>query len=99
MFLKRIGNFLHCLVKRLNFFKRSSRKDTLLDTIKLSLFGLKIEITRELPANCPHELTVVVPRAELRKNHPPAGINQAGLEALLNSITVAHSPRFEPQNT
>lgn len=42
MFLTRIGNFLHYLVKKLPFFKKSHRKDTLLDTVKLSLFGLKL---------------------------------------------------------
>ncbi len=98
MFLKRIANFLHNLLKKLNFFKRSPFKNTTLDTIKLSLFGLKMEITREIPANCPHELTVVVPRAEFRKNLKVDDKSQADLEVLLNSITVAHSPRFEPQH-
>lgn len=98
MFLKRIRNFLLNLWEKLKNFKKSSSKDTLLDTVKLSLFGLKIEISRELPANSPHELTVVVPRAEFRKVPPTDRSKKASLEVLLNSITVAHSPRFESKN-
>lgn len=98
MFLKRIGNFLHIILKKLNFFKRSPFKKTLLDRIKLKLFGLEVEISRELPSDVPHELTVVVPRAEVRKNFIADQKNQANLEILLSSITIAHSPRFETQN-
>lgn len=98
MFLKRIGNFLQSLWEKLKIFKKSHQKNTLLDTVKLNLFGLKIEVSRELPVNCPHELTVVVPRAELRRNTTTDNLKKADLEVLLNSITIAHSPRCEPKN-
>ncbi len=96
MFLKRISNFLQNLWEKLKKIKKTHQKNTLLDTIKLNLFGLKIEISRELPVNYPHELTVVVPRAELRKNIAVDKFKKADLEVLLNSITIAHSPRYEP---
>lgn len=98
MFLKRIGYFLLNFWEKLKFFKKKSSKNTLLDTIKLTLFGLKIEIFRELPINSPHELTVVVPRAEFRKNQMANHPGKDSLEVLLNSITIAHSPRPEPQS-
>jgi hypothetical protein len=86
---RRIGDYFHYLWNRL--VKRSIRKDTLLDTTRLKLFGLDITVTRELPRDVPYELTVVVPRAEYRKG----GQNREQLEILLNSITIAHSPRAE----
>lgn len=96
MFLKRIGYFLLNLWEKLKNFRKRSPKNTLLDTVKLSLFGLKIEISRELPADSPHELTVVIPRAELRKNGKIDNSEKDSLEVILNSITIAHSPRPEP---
>lgn len=98
MFLKRIRYFLLNLWEKLKNFKKSSSKNTLLDTVKLSLFGLKIEISRELPANSPHELTIIVPRAEFRKDSSTDNSKKAALEVLLNSITIAHSPRFETKD-
>lgn len=38
MFLKQIGNFLHHLAEKLNFFNKSHRKDTLLDTDPFSCY-------------------------------------------------------------
>lgn len=98
MFLKRFVNFLHNLWEKLKNFKKSPQKNTLLDIVKLNLFGLEMEISRELPANYPHELTVVVPRAELRKNSATDNFKKTDIEVLLNSITIAHSPRFETKN-
>jgi hypothetical protein len=86
---RQIEDFFHHLWNRL--VKRSIRKDTLLDTTRLKLFGLDITVTRELPRDVPYELTVVVPRAEYRKG----GQNRGQMEILLNSITIAHSPRAE----
>lgn len=98
MFLKRIGYFLLNLWEKLKNLKKRSPRNTLLDTVKLSLFGLKIEVSRELPADSPHELTVVVPRAEFRKNQLANHTGSDSLEVLLNSITIAHSPRPEPKS-
>ena len=86
---RRFGDFFHYLWNRL--VKRSIRKDTLLDTVRLKLFGLDISVTRELPRDVPYELTLVVPRAEYRKGAQ----NREQLEIILNSITIAHSPRAE----
>lgn len=98
MILKRISYFLHWLLEKLQNLKRGRPKNTLLDTVKLSIFGLKIEIARQLPADSPHELTVVVPRAEFRNQLLNNDFKKTSAEVLLNSITIAHSPRFEPRN-
>ncbi|MGD8401613.1 MAG: hypothetical protein PVH64_11895 [Bacillota bacterium] len=64
------------------------------DTVRVKLPGLEIKVSRDLPPDIPYELTVVIPRAEYRlKQKPPATAKT--WEVLLNSITIAHSPRFE----
>jgi hypothetical protein len=90
---RRLGVFLHKLWNQI--FKRSLRKDTLLDTAQLKLFGMEITVTRELPINIPYELTLVVPRAEYRIGSHCSPPSQDDLEILLNSITLTHSPRPE----
>lgn len=63
------------------------------DQVSLKLFGLNMDLSRRLPPDIPYELTVVVPRAEFRgKCNCPAGKN-CEWEIILNSITIAHSPR------
>lgn len=71
--------------------------DTLRDTVRIDLWGLHIGVSRELPRDVPYELTVVIPRTELRRNCDCATVKKSpcDLEILLNSITIAHSPRFE----
>ena len=97
MFWKKLWEFLCRFWKRINIFKTSSKTNTTLDTAKLSMFGLNIEVTRELPADIPYELTIVVPRAEYRNTTNENKCDCRNLEIILNSITIAHSPRFERQ--
>ncbi len=59
---------------------------------------LKIGLTRSLTYNIPHEVTIIVPRAEIRKeNIYPDGEKEVS-EIILNSITVVHSPQ-RPSNS
>jgi hypothetical protein len=58
---------------------------------------LRIGLTRCLTYNIPHEVTIVVPRAEIRKEIiSPDGEREVS-EIILNSITVVHSPQ-RPSN-
>lgn len=88
MFWKKVWELIKSIWKKITNCKISKKSNTVLDTASLKLFGLDIKVTREIPANVPYELTVVVPRAEFRGNQD--GNNQ---EIILNSITIAHSPR------
>ena len=90
MIWKKMLFFLKSIWRKITSGK-TSLNNTTFDTVSLKLFGLDIKLTRELPVNMPYELTVVVPRAELRFNK-----DSGNLEIILNSITIAHSPR--PQN-
>lgn len=67
--------------------------DTLQDKVTLSLAGLDICLSRKMEIDLPHEVTVVVPRAEIRKKCPTPNCPDCQLEIILNSITIAHSPR------
>ncbi len=94
MFWKQLWEFLKSVWKKVLHRKTSAKEDTTLDTVSVSVFGLDLKVTREVPAAVPYELTVVVPRAELRAN-----ASTGDLEVILSSVTVAHSPRFEGERS
>jgi hypothetical protein len=93
MFWKNIWKYLKSIWGRICNNKLSNKSNTTLDTVSIKLFGLDIKVTREIPIDGPpYELTVVIPRAELRRNR-----NCKTKEIILSSITIAHSPRFEKE--
>jgi hypothetical protein len=91
MFWKNIWRFFKSIWKRTPNWKTSAKNNTTLDTAAIKIFGLDIEVSREVPLDGPpYELTVVVPRAECRFN------KKTGTgEIIISSITIAHSPRFK----
>lgn len=90
MFWKKIWEFLKSIWHTVSNRKISSKYDTTLDTASLKVFGLDIKVSREVPVGIPYELTIVVPRAEIRGDQ-----KSGNREIILSSITIAHSPRFE----
>jgi hypothetical protein len=66
------------------------------DEVYLDLDGLEIEMNRQFAYDKPHEVSIFVPRAELRKK-VKNGDRTEEIEILLNSITVVHSPQ-RPSN-
>ncbi|QUH19569.1 hypothetical protein [Alkaliphilus sp. B6464] len=62
------------------------------DCIELKLEDLYIKMNRITDKGIPHEVTVVVPRAEIREKYDE---NQRLIEkeVILNSITIVHAPR------
>lgn len=67
------------------------------DEVVVCLDSLVMRLTRKTDLGIAHEVTVVVPRAEITKRY------QAGhlVEEVIaySSITIAHSPRFPPGGT
>lgn len=62
------------------------------DQIQVELAGLNIKMSRVTDPEIPHEVTVVIPRAEIREKYNEN--NQLlEREIILNSITVVHAPR------
>jgi hypothetical protein len=94
MLLKNIWRYLQSVWDRFcNRKIRAKSSSSILDTAFVSLFGLEITVTREITINGPpYELTIVVPRAELRMNK-----KDGSQEIILSSITIAHSPRLTSQ--
>lgn len=56
------------------------------DNIILSLPMLDITLTRKISIDVPHEVSVIVPRAEIR-------YSKGAVELIYSSITVVHAPR------
>ena len=62
------------------------------DHIHVKLENLYIQMSRITDPGIPHEVTVVVPRAEIREKYDDRG-SLIEKEIILNSITVVHAPR------
>lgn len=62
------------------------------DQIELQLEDLYIKMNRITDQQIPHEVTVVVPRAEIREKYDE-NQNLIEKEVILNSITIVHAPR------
>lgn len=56
------------------------------DTVKIELPLMTVSITRKLNIDTPHEVHVLIPRAEIR-----IGENES--EFIYSSITIVHAPR------
>lgn len=80
-------------LKKLLYKSRDCRNK---DEIYLNLDGLEIRVDRCFAYDKPHEVSVFVPRAELRKT-TKNGEELEEIEILLNSITIVHSPQ-RPSN-
>ncbi|WKV09700.1 hypothetical protein Q2T46_04480 [Thermoanaerobacterium sp. CMT5567-10] len=76
----------------LKMIKKFFKKNKGYDKITLRLYGLDIEIERKTNIDVPHEVTVVLPRVELRKKTKGS---DEDIEIIMNSITVVHSPRHK----
>lgn len=64
------------------------------DFVRLKLDGLEIGCYRFQGGTLPHELHVVIPRAEIeRRSRAPDGSEQLR-RTVLSSITIAHAPRY-----
>ena len=74
-----------------NLIKKTKTRQK--DLVEISLPGLCIKVSRNMNLKIPHELTVVVPRAEIRKNCLNSDCTKYDYELIYSSITVVHAPR------
>lgn len=63
------------------------------DQIDLNLWGLDIKMNRYTTLDVPAEVTIVVPRAEIRRKCSENNCDRCDIEVILNSITIVHAPR------
>jgi len=88
---------METLVRRLSPKPRDQRRrgavktPPLRDEVLLRLPGCEIVLRRCLDDTLPHEVSVIVPRAEIRAN-------EGGFEVILSSVTVVHAPRHEERS-
>lgn len=88
--------FQKYISKAKNWFlkQRHPKSDHQQDSIELYLPGVKINMKRSLKGiNTPHEVTVVLPRVEMRKKCLKPDCSEYEYEIIYNSITVVHAPR------
>lgn len=67
-------------------------KQGMRDAVRIELPGLAVEVERCSSDTYPYELTVVLPRVEVRRTRRQAG-EEITEEYIYSSLTVAHSPR------
>jgi hypothetical protein len=56
------------------------------DVVEVNLPGLTISLKRKQTLEIPHEVSVIIPRAEIR-------LKEHEMELIYSSITVVHAPR------
>lgn len=83
---QKLASYLSCWNKN---------KDCQWDVVELDLEGLHISVRRKSTLDIPYEVSVYVPRAEIRKSYESGslGANSSKSETILNSITIVHAPR------
>lgn len=62
------------------------------DEAEISLFGLDMILKRKYYLDIPHEISLFVPRAEIRHTTYEGTDKRSETEMILNSITIVHAP-------
>ena len=68
-------------------------KQANVDEAEISLFGLDMVLKRKIFLDTPHEVSLFVPRAEIRQTTYDGPEKRTETEMILNSITIVHAPR------
>lgn len=63
------------------------------DLVIMQLADLQIQVRRQKPVDVPHEITVVVPRVEIKRRYTRPDGCGGEEELIYNSVTVVHAPR------
>lgn len=66
------------------------------DLVILQLAELQIHVRRQKSVDIPHEITIVVPRVEIRRRYTRPDGGDGEEELIYNSVTVVHAPRHGP---
>ncbi|HHY70133.1 MAG TPA: hypothetical protein GX519_00365, partial [Thermoanaerobacterales bacterium] len=74
-----------------NIIKKTKTRQK--DIVEVGLPGLCIKVSRNINLNVPHELTVIIPRAEMRKKCLNDDCSKYEYEVIYSSITIVHAPR------
>lgn len=66
--------------------------------VEINIEGVIIRVTHKVHLTVPHELTVVLPRVEIRHRYFENGQLAREDEMILNSVTVVDAPRHPPES-
>lgn len=69
------------------------------DKILIAFADAVMSVERYSTLPTPHEITAVIPRAEIRRKIYKNGQLIEETETILNSVTIAHSPQHPPEKT
>ncbi|MCR4443381.1 MAG: hypothetical protein QHH10_13890 [Peptococcaceae bacterium] len=69
------------------------------DRIDLNLWGVKLSVSRDTTLDVPSELSVIIPRVELRQKYTPSPSPAYETEIIISSVTVVLSPRHAPEKS
>ena len=75
------------------FLQRVRKKHRQLSFVELKLPGLFIKFQRQTDIKVPHEVTVVLPRTEIRKKCLNSDCSIYEYEFVYSSITIVDAPR------
>ncbi|NPV53032.1 MAG: hypothetical protein HPY71_05865 [Firmicutes bacterium] len=67
-----------------------------MDEVSVHLNGFEIFMQRWYTYDVPHEVSIFIPRAEMRTRRD-RGAEET--ELILNTITIVHAPRFPPRRS
>ncbi|PKM81417.1 MAG: hypothetical protein CVU89_09195 [Firmicutes bacterium HGW-Firmicutes-14] len=83
------------LSKVKQIFNRNAGTEPGLDWIEVTVPGVHAKLVRKLPLPLPHEVSVFIPRLEIKKK---VAENNKTTETsiVLNSLTLVSAPRHEP---
>jgi len=83
------------LVKLKSFVGKITKKqkNKQIDIVEVNLPGLNIKMSRNIDLDTPHEVTIVIPRAKMRKTCHNDDCSKYEYELIYSSITVVHAPR------
>lgn len=74
----------------------ASPAKTLEDWVKIKLPGTRISFRRDYTGAKAHEISIIIPRLEIRRRFELFGRVVYSREVILNSLTVVDAPRHPP---
>lgn len=66
------------------------------DEVNLLVGDIAIRLSRDLRSTLPHEVTIVIPRVDIRRKFQDGKLVETEVEYA--GITLSHSPRFPPKS-
>lgn len=64
-----------------------------MDEIEMELAGVQFKLRRVGESRVPHEIHMILPRAEIRKIQPQGENGPTELQIMLSNVNIVHSPR------